>query len=404
MATLKTTFFKKKIRKDGTWLVYVLLIHEGKKRYIPTSVYIERKDLTASFKIKNNQVIEKLEGLVYEYRKRLNSLDVELTDMDIEQIARLITRRTGGAISLTDYFEGIWVKENAAKKGLKNYVTAMNAFKLFLTRNTIMASDVTTRGMKAFESSLKDRPRAMSLYCSAIARIFNDARAYYNDEDNGLLVIKHSIKSYHAPRPNVARKRALPVEAIRRIFQLPYEGKRPNGRKSRRDLALDCFKLSFCLMGMNSADLFNATAFDGEYITYNRTKTKDRRSDRAFMKVKVYPVIKPIVEKYRGKEHVFNFCERFSTMADLNRSINKGLKEIGAEIGVDGLQFYAARHSMASIAVNKAGVSKYVMNDMLCHTIPSLRVTELYIEKDFNPINEANGKLLDYVFNDSPAT
>lgn len=398
MATIKTTIFKKKMRKDGTWLVYVLLIHECKKRYIPTSVYVEKKDLTPSFKIKNNQIIEKLEGLVHEYRKRLNDLDIELVDMDIDQIVRLMTRRNSGSICLTDYFEAIWMKENADKKGLKNYITAMNAFKLFLGRGTVMVGDITTRTMKCFERALKDRPRAISLYCSGIAKIFNDARAYYNDEDNGMVVIKHSIASYHAPKPNVAKKRALPVEVIRRIFELPYEGKRPNGRKSRRDLALDCFKLSFCLMGMNSADLFTATEYDGEFISYNRMKTKDRRSDEAFMKVKVSPLIKPLMEKYRGKERVFNFYERFSTMSDLNRSINKGLKEIGAEVGVESLQFYSARHSMASIAVNKAGVSKYVMNDMLCHTDPSLRITELYIEKDFEPMNEANRKLLDYVF------
>ena len=39
-------------------------------------------------------------------------------------------------------------------------------------------------------------------------------------------------------------------------------------------------------MGMNSADLYNATEFDGEYITYYRTKTKDRRNDNAKMIVR----------------------------------------------------------------------------------------------------------------------
>ena len=68
---------------------------------------------------------------------------------------------------------------------------------------------------------------------------------------------------------------------------------------------------------------------DGEYIIYCRTKTKDRRNDQAKMIVRVHPLIRPLVEKYRGKERVFNFSERFSTMGDLNRSINIGLKEIG---------------------------------------------------------------------------
>lgn len=50
---------------------------------------------------------------------------------------------------------------------------------------------------------------------------------------------------------------------------------------SRYNLAKDCFIISFCLMGINSADLYNATEMKGSTIIYNRTKTKDRRLDGA---------------------------------------------------------------------------------------------------------------------------
>lgn len=75
--------------------------------------------------------------------------------------------------------------------------------------------------------------------------------------------------------------------------------------------------------------------YDGEHITYYRTKTKGRRNDHAKMVVRVHPFIKPLMKKYKGKNRVFNFCERFFSMGDLNRSINIGLKEIGKEIGVE---------------------------------------------------------------------
>ena len=45
-------------------------------------------------------------------------------------------------------------------------------------------------------------------------------------------------------------------------------------------------------------------------------------------------------------------------MGDLNRSINIGLKGIGRELGIGNLQFYSARHSMATIAINKVGINK----------------------------------------------
>lgn len=148
---------------------------------------------------------------------------------------------------------------------------------------------------------------------------------------------------------------------------------------------------------MNSADLYNATEIKGEYITYNRTKTKDRRNDNARMEVRIHPAIKHLVEKYRGKDYVFNFSERFSNMADLNRSINIGLKEIGAAIGIPNLQFYSARHSMATIAINDLRINKYIVNDMLCHVDQSMKITDLYIKKDYTQVNEANFQLIDYI-------
>lgn len=61
------------------------------------------------------------------------------------------------------------------------------------------------------------------------------------------------------------------------------------------------------------------------------------------------------------------------------------------------MQFYSARHSMATIAVNDVGISKYVVNDMLNHTDPALKVTELYIKRDFKTINVANMEVLNFV-------
>lgn len=69
----------------------------------------------------------------------------------------------------------------------------------------------------------------------------------------------------------------------------------------RYNLAKDCFILSFCLMGINSADLYNATEMVNNTIIYNRTKTKDRRLDNAQMKVDIPKIALPLIEKYRDK-------------------------------------------------------------------------------------------------------
>ena len=399
MATFKATIFKDRQREDKTWNVFIRFTHERKVRYIATTMYVTKKDMTASFKIKNQQIIDKCNELIKVYRDKLAPLNLELNDIPIDDVVEYLKtnkEKTSGIDFIA--FARKWIEQHHALKGTKNYNAAINALCLFFGREHILCSEITVKSMKAFEESLSDKPRARSLYTSSIVHLFNEARDYYNDEDNDIIRIKNSLNKYKPAQQNVAEKRALTTEQIRAIFALPYSGVLVKGKQCRRDLALECFKLSFCLLGMNSADLYNATEYDGEYITYCRTKTRNRRNDQAKMIVCVHPIIKPLVEKYRGKERVFNFYERFSSMADLNRSINIGLKEIGKEIGIDDLQFYAARHTMATIAANEAGIDRWTVNLMLNHTDQSMRVTELYIKRDFTPINEANAKLIEYVF------
>ena len=399
MATFKATIFKDRQREDKTWNVFIRFTHNRKVRYISTTMYVTKKDMTAGFKIKNQQIIENCEELIKAYRDKIAPLNLELNDMPIDDVVEYLkeSKKDAGGIDFIA-FARKWCHLHSNLKGVKNYQAAINSFCLFFGREHILCSEVTVRAMKQYEEWLSDKPRAQSLYTSSIVRLFNEARDYYNDEDNDIIRIRQSLHKYKPKQQNVAEKRALTTKQVRMLFALTYSGVLVKGKQCRRDLALDCFKLSFCLLGMNSADLYNAEEYDGEYITYCRTKTKDRRNDQAKMVVLVPPIIKDLVEKYKGKERVFNFAERFSSMGDLNRSINIGLKEIGKEIGVDGLQFYSARHSMASIAANEAGIDRWTVNLMLNHTDQSMRVTELYIKRDFSPINEANAKLLSYIF------
>lgn len=384
------------MRSDKTWSVHIRFTHNNKTRYIPTTMYIAKKDITASFKIKNANILDRCNDIIKEYRIRLSELSLEFNDIDIDTIVSYIRqKKENNGVSFTE-FASKWIEESTIK-GIKNYKTALNALCSFVGRDNILCEEINVKTMKAFENALKDRPRAQSLYPNCIKTIFNAAKEYYNDEDNDIIRIKHSLDKYKPVEQNIAEKRALDVETIRDIFVLPYDNIRVKGKSSRHDLALDCFRLSFCLMGMNSADLYYADKLEDNVIIYDRMKTKDRRRDKAEIQVKITDYIKPLIEKYKGKERVFNFYERFATMESFNRAINLGLKEIGKELGIERLQFYAARHSMATISVNDVKISKYIVNDMLNHADQSLRVTELYIKRDFNTINEANVKLLDYV-------
>lgn len=401
MATIKTTIKKNEKRQDGTWNVLLRITHNRKSYYLRTSIFVEKKDLTASYKIKNAKILDKCRILENELRDKITELNLEFLNLDIYQIIEYLNKsKDKHNIDFIQFCEK-WLQRNKDLKGLKNYKSAINALCCFFGRNKIYCNEITVKSMKDFEEYLSDRKRGQSLYTTSIVRIFNEAREYYNDEDNNIIRIKHSLSRFKPKKQNIAVKRSIDELAIKRIISLPYDNIKVKGYSSRHDLAKDCFILSLCLMGINSVDLFNSKEFDGEYIIYNRTKTTERRKqDKALMKVKVHNAIKQLFLKYYdGEERVFNFYKRFKTPQSFNRALNLGLKEIAEEIGIDKLQFYSARHSFATIAANSCHISKYIINDMLCHIDSNLRITELYINKDFTEINNANEIFINYIMN-----
>lgn len=405
MATLKALVKvgASNLKQDGTRRVYIRLTHRNSVRFIPTEMYVTTRQLTPKLDFKDDWVRMHCEEIVLKYRQKLLALNLEMRDLPIDEIVRRITRKedSAGTVSFTGYYEETWRPAHTYIKGLKNYDSALNALHKFFGRKEIFAAEVTARTMRRFAASLADRPRAASLYSSMVSRVFRDMRDDLNDEDTGDILVKHSLAKFTPPRQKVAVKRAIEPDLILRIFELPYKKDTSGMLCPRRDLALDCFRLSFALMGMNSADLFSAETYIKGRIKYYREKTKDRRSDRALMEVDVHPCIRSIVEKYRDNKegrHVFCFHRRYADRSAFNAAINKGLKEVGREIGIEGLQFYAARHSMATIACNDVGIPIYIVNDMLCHIDEKMRVTNLYIKKDFSRVNEANFRLLDWMF------
>lgn len=88
----------------------------------------------------------------------------------------------------------------------------------------------------------------------------------------------------------------------------------------------------------------------------------------------------------------------YNTANNFNRAINIGLKEVGRVVKIDDLEYYAARHSWATLAVNKVGIDKYTVHAALNHIDEAMKVTDIYIERDFKIENEANLKVLQYVF------
>lgn len=421
MLTIKAEVLKKDLRVDGTYNVKIRFTYKREVKRLSTSLFAKPTDLVKkNLKIKEGTLLKReVDRLVAQYQELCSVMQVDVKNYTLKEIMAGLEgeQRKQEKIDFIQ-FSREWVSK-ATIKGAANYTTALNSFVAFLGKEELDIAELTIKVLNAFTKHLMvlkerrnillteqgKRPtsnRAVSLYLGSLRHLFNEAQRVYNDYDRDIILIPRSpFENFKIPRQEATRKRAITPEQIKAIWQLPYMN-RGKGQKGtcRFDIAKDCFIMSFCLMGMNSADLYNCHIMEDGVITYYRTKTKDRRLDKAKMMVKVPEIILPIMEKYKDKtgNRLFCFYHYYATPDAFNKAINAGLKQIGEVLGIEDLEYYAARHSWATIAVNQVGIDKYTVHSALNHLDASMRVTDIYIERDFKRENEANKMIITYVF------
>ena len=420
MLTIKAEIQRDKLRQDGSYNVRIRFTKDRKVKRISTSLFVTKADLTDKFTIREDSLIkQETDRLILHYRTMFTEMHLETEALDVNEIVARLTSReeSDKPVDFIQFAKG-WIA-NSTLKGDANYTSALNSLIRFNKNEKLYTHQITSDFLQEFMVFLlnesKDQAeqlkkkgkrvpstRSTSLYLMSIRKLFNEAVKQYNKPDQGLIRIKNTPFAYfHIPKQEATRKRAITTEQIRKMAQLPYQTIYKGIHHTNRfNLAKDCFILSFCMMGINSVDLFNATEYDGTVLTYYRTKTKGRRMDKAKMVVVVPKIIYPLFEKYKDRtgKRIFNFYQSYINEKAFNKAINKGLKEIGDILKLDDLEYYAARHSWATIALNKVGISKYVVHEALNHIDESMRVTDIYIERDFSNENKANAKVVKYVF------
>ena len=405
---------------DGTYNVKVRFIKDKRVKRISTNLFATEADLTTDSKLKEESVIkQEADRLVLHYRMLFTSMCLDSENYDVTEIVnRLLNKEEADKPIDFIAFSKNWIAA-APIKSKDTYMTGLNSFIRFLGKDELDIKKVTVDLLEQYRDyiikvrnervkTLKEEGkrvpsnRCLSLYLMMLRHLFNEAQKFYNKPDKGLMRIPHTpFEYFKIPRQEATRKRAITPQQIKAIWSMPYQNIRKGAKRTcRQDLAKDCFILSFCLMGINSVDLYNATELRGNRLVYCRTKTKDRRLDKAKMEVVVPDMMLPIIKKYRditGKR-LFNFYLYYRDHKGFNKAINKGLKEIGELLNIDDLEYYAARHSWATIALNKCKIDKYTVHAALNHVDENMRVTDIYIERDFVNENKANAKVVKYVF------
>ena len=139
-------------------------------------------------------------------------------------------------------------------------------------------------------------------------------------------------------------------------------------------------------MGINAIDLLTAKpsqVVDGR-LEYKRAKTGTLYS------IKLEPEALEIIERYRGKKYLLNFCDRYKNYKDFMAKLNNCLDSL-----IPGCTSYYARHSVATIAA-ELDIPLDTIARMLGHTDPSRRITLVYVDFDQSKVDDANRKVIDY--------
>jgi len=407
-------------RKDGTYNIRIRVTHNRQKSYISTPWYVSKQDLRGNFEIKTTQYKDLVEDKVRECRKICDKIpSVESLSLS-ELVDKLKNYQDENSFRLNfiEYLtsENETLKKQGRGKTATMRKTVANSLKSFAGSDSLDVNRLTSKFVQEYIEFLKGddekHSRKCSSYPSYIRKALNDLIEKYNDEENGIKLISvNPFTKVKLAKPPATKKRALSVEEIQHIINFnKFETK-------REELARDVFLLSFMLVGMNAIDLYTCTNYSKNIITYNRQKVESRRDDDGMMKVRVEPEAAQLVKKYKNqnssKKEVFNFCNLYADSQYFNKALNKGLKTTEKieeaetkgkkdneqkekpKFGVENLQFYAARHSWATIARNIAKIDKYTVHEALNHVDKAMKTTDIYIDRDFSPVWEANRKVLD---------
>ena len=429
MATFTISIQKHQKRLDGKYPVSIRLTFKRKVTYLKTEYYVGDKQIDKDYNLKDrflirllNQKIELYEDIII--KKLGKKVDLYSPTELKEYLIKASKPGTDETIDFVAFsrthIEKIKPKQKSRASVLQRTV---NSFVDYFGRDRISISEITSKILLEYQDYLLkprtiirlnqhgkevtyNKPSCISSgvhdYMGNIRTLFNAAKKEYNDDDKGEMRIIHNpFSNYDIPKKKSTQHRNLDVKSVRSIISCPDIAVSGSHGTNRGNLARDVFALSFFLVGMNTVDLYKADKYKAGRLNYQRSKTEDRREDSALISIKVEPEIKPLMEKYKDQtgNRVFCFHQMYSTQENFNTAINKGLKQIAETLKLDiQLSTYFARHSWATIARNDCKISKDDVHLALNHVDEGLKVTDIYIAKDWSHIDNANRKVIDFLY------
>lgn len=410
MATVNAVVYEQFKKSDGTYNVKIRVFHKSIRRFIDTVHYVTVRQLGKDLSIKDKFINKLLEEILDDYRLAISQLGSKLDFFSCDDLKEYLINKDKEVDFILFCTQHIESLKKAGRNGTSNnHRTVRNSLIDYFKRDSVSIMEINSAMLRSYERWLRtDRTMTrinqlkkevttiekgmkdggVYAHMRDLRTLFNEARRFYNNEDLGLIKIKHyAFKQYKIGAPPKTKKRNISIE---QLFKIKDCKVKPG---SRAELARDLFMLSFYMCGMNAVDFYNLGDYESESgrLEYNRSKTASIRDDNAFISVKIIPEARPLLKKYIG-----NLKFRYSSYNGLDTALSKGMLVLRKATGIPDITFYWARHTFANLARNKCKMSKGDIAEALNHVDAEYKTTDIYIEKDWSIVDDVQIAVMGY--------
>ena len=379
--------------KEEKKRIFLAVTYERQTRQYSLGIDVKlTKDEFSNHRLKvTKEVLELAEPYRIKAEKIIRDLD------DNFSLIRFSERFRGGAMAagttsrkISDIYDQYLNDHRSLHQGTAdNYRTIVNHITKF--RSGLKITDLDVNMILKLQEHIRNNYRrekgkemsetTMGIYMRALRALYNYALVKFNlPRENYPFgknkIVIHTSESSH---------RAMPDEDFNKFINYKPTNK-------NEEFAHDMFFISFGLAGMNSADILNLKNKDiknNNELEYVREKTKDRTTKRIFIKMIIPPKVMSLIKKYAAlnpeepEEYIFPFYnnvmsekQKLRKRKDVNKAIDRSLRDICNNLSIQPITTYWARHTIATKLYN-AGESPAVISKLLGHA--SIKTTDIYL-------------------------
>jgi len=411
MATTRLYLDLRGKAKDGKGNIIITISHNRTTTSIATGIRIAKSEWNGK-QVVGRSDADILNAFLQKQKNRIDTrlpllrLEDEFEDMTAAEIKDAISvqrpKKSKEKHSIISVFEDYL--DQPLSSGTKMLYNVTLKWALEYGGQNLKIEDLDYKWILGFENYLSKwlSVNSRSIYLRNLRSICNYAM-------KTRLIDQYPFRDYSIKQEET-KKRCISVKQLRELYYFNCP--------KRQEIYRDYFFLMFFLIGVNAKDLLLAKldAVQNGRFEYIRAKTGKRYS------IKIEPEAQALIDKYKGEDYLLEAMDRCVRYECFLHEINDELKLIGPEVEeeipgkdlfdekkrvrtikpiIPNISSYYSRHTWATLAY-EIGVPVDIISQALGHSIGK-KTTLVYIKQDQAKIDEANRKVIDYLFDKKSA-